>query len=290
MPEANLRERLVTAIDMPIVSLDPMQVGFGLAGAVATLKTGQRVAIKARQNESGADSSLALEGAMLADLRRLSDFPVPEVYVAEPDLLVMDYIENDGAPITPDVERDAAALVASLHATPRANFGYERDTLIGPLHQPNPRTANWVLFFRDHRLLYMAKAAKDEGGLSQPLFERIERFAERLADYLSEPSHPSLVHGDLWTGNVLTRDNRIAGFIDPAIYFGHPEIELAFTTMFGTFGHAFFKAYEDILPLEPGFHEVRRDIYNLYPTLVHVRLFGGSYVAAVDRILTKFGA
>jgi fructosamine-3-kinase len=118
---------------------------------------------------------------------------------------------------------------------------------------------------------------------------RLERLAEKLDDYLLEPAHPALLHGDLWTGNVLVRGERIAGFVDPAIYYGHPEIELAFTTMFGTFGRAFFDAYEALLPLEPGFHEIRSDLYKLYPTLVHVRLFGESYLGAIDRTLSRLG-
>jgi fructosamine-3-kinase len=99
---------------------------------------------------------------------------------------------------------------------------------------------------------------------------RIERLAERIDDYLVEPAFPSLLHGDLWTGNVLVRGDRIAGFVDPAIYCGHPEIELAFATLFGTFGEVFFEAY-GTMKLEPGFHE---EAIWPYPLLVHVRLFG----------------
>ncbi|MDJ0513892.1 MAG: fructosamine kinase family protein, partial [Methyloceanibacter sp.] len=268
---------------------EPLSVGFGLIGTVATLRDGRRVAVKARSNESESEPSLALEGAMLTDLARLSDLPVPRVYEADANLLVMDFIDNDRGSITPSVEQDAATLIAQLHATPRPHFGYERDTLIGPLQQPNPFAKQWVPFFRDHRLLYMAKSARQEAALSEPLYSRLVRLAEKLDDLLTEPAHPSLLHGDLWTGNVLVKDGRVASFIDPAIYFGHPEIELAFTTMFGTFGRAFFDAYEDVLPLEPGFHDLRRDIYNLYPALVHVRLFGRSYLTGIEQTLAKLG-
>ena len=95
------------------------------------------------------------------------------------------------------------------------------------------------------------------------LFVRLERLGERLEDYLTEPAHPSLLHGDLWTGNVLVRGDRIAGFVDPAIYCGHPEIELAFTTMFGTFGQAFFEAYEALSPLEPASTSLVRYLQSL---------------------------
>jgi fructosamine-3-kinase len=287
MNDTALRQRLEAALGSPIVKTGPLGAGFGLTGLTARLADGRHLAVKARTAGNG--PSLALEGTMLSELARLSDLPVPHVHVAEPDLLVMDFIENDGGAITPGVERDAARLLAALHATPRESFGYARDTLIGPLPQPNPESSAWVPFFRDHRLMHMARAAHDEGQLPASLLSRIDRLAGRLDDHLLEPPFPSLLHGDLWTGNVLVRGDTIAGFVDPAIYFGHPEIELAFTTMFGTFGDAFFGAYEDLLPLEPGFHTERRDLYNLYPALVHVRLFGVSYLAGIERTLSRLG-
>ena len=285
--EIKVKDRLERALGARVAALAPLPVGFGLAGFKVDLADGRRLAVKARQGRSHAD--LGLEAYMLDELARHSELPVPAVHVAEPDLLAMDYIETDGSGITPQVERHAAELIARLHATPRPAFGYERDTLIGPLPQPNPRTTRWVPFFRDHRLLAMARAAEAEGRLSATLLGRLERLASQLEDYLAEPRAPSLLHGDLWTGNVLVRGGRIAGFVDPAIYCGHPEIELAFTTMFGTFGRAFFDAYETLLPLEPGFHEVRSDLYQLYPTLVHVRLFGSGYLAPIERTLSKLG-
>lgn len=119
--------------------------------------------------------------------------------------------------------------------------------------------------------------------------ERIEALCARLGEWLEEPARPSLIHGDLWGGNVLAADGRISGFIDPAIYYADPEIELAFTTLFGTFGDAFFRRYGELRPLRARFFEERRDLYNLYPLLVHVRLFGGEYVSQVEAILRKFG-
>jgi len=287
MNDGSLQARLKTALGSPVTETAPLPVGFGLTGLAVRLDDGRHLAVKARSGESG--PSLEIEGYMLGELARLSDLPVPHVYIAEADLLVMDFIENDGGPITPAVERDAARLLSALHATPRESFGYARDTLIGPLAQPNPESSLWVPFFRDHRLLHMARAAQDEGRLPAAFRSRIETLAERLDDYLLEPHFPSLLHGDLWTGNVLVDGSRIAGFVDPAISCGHPEIELAFTTMFGTFGDAFFDTYEGLAPLEPGFQDLRRDLYNLYPTLVHVRLFGASYVSGIDRTLARLG-
>jgi fructosamine-3-kinase len=287
MDKLRVKERLETALGVRVTSLSSMPVGFGLTGFKVDLADGRKVAVKARQKSARAD--LRLEAYMLGELARLSDLPVPAVHLSEPDLLVMDYIDNDGGGITPEVERHAAELIAALHAAPRHSFGYERDTLIGPLPQPNPPMERWLPFFRDHRLLAMARTAQAEGKLPAKLLMRLERLAERLDTYLGEPEHASLLHGDLWTGNVLVRGQRIAGFVDPAIYCGHPEIELAFTTMFGTFGPTFFEAYEALLPLEPGFHELRSALYKLYPTLVHVRLFGSAYLPPIERTLAHLG-
>mgnify|MGYP005851438071 CR=1 FL=1 len=282
-----IRDRLEKALGARVAAMASLPVGFGLTGFKIELAGGLVLAVKARQSEARAD--LRLEAYMLNELARQSTLPVPRVHFAEAGLLVMEYIEHDGGSITPSAERHAAELIVALHATPCLFFGYERDTLIGPLPQPNPKSDRWVPFFREQRLLAMAHAAAAEGRLPAKMLSRIERLSERLDDYLLEPPHPSLLHGDLWTGNVLVRGDRIAGFVDPAIYYGHPEIELAFTTMFGTFGRAFFDAYEALRPLDPGFHELRRDLYNLYPTLVHVSLFGAGYLGPIDRTLSRLG-
>jgi len=284
-----LNKRLHEALGSRVVKARSLPVGFGLTGVEVTLADGRHLAVKARMRGTHARIGLEIEAFMLGELGRLSELPVPGVQYSDSDLLVMDFIANDGGSITPRVERHAAELIASLHATPRERFGYERDTLIGPLLQPNPQAPLWVPFFRDHRLLYMAREACREGALPAEQLARIERLAERIEDYLIEPRFPSLLHGDLWTGNVLVRGGRIAGFVDPAIYFGSPEIELGFTTMFRTFGAAFFETYASLLPLEPGFHEIRAGLYNLYPSLVHVRLFGSSHLPAIDRALARLG-
>jgi fructosamine-3-kinase len=284
-----LKDKLEAVLGSPVVEAGSLPVGFGLTGLTVRLADGRRLAVKARAGAGNSKPSLELEAYMLGELARLSDLPVPLVHHAEPGLLVMDFIAHDGGGITPSVERHAGELIARLHATRREGFGYARDTLIGPLAQPNPKSPRWIPFFRDQRLLFMARQAHEEGCLPSEMLHRVERLAGRIDDYLIEPPFPSLLHGDLWTGNVLVRQGRIAGFVDPAIYCGHPEIELAFATLFGTFGAAFFDAYQERLKLEPGFHEERREIYNLYPRLVHVRLFGSGYLSGIEATLARLG-
>ena len=234
-------------------------------------------------------AGLDLEGRMLTYLAERSSLPVPQVVFADDALLVMEMLQSGGG-LGAGVQRDAAERVAALHAiTCDQGFGFDEATLIGGLHQPNPWTESWRDFFAEQRLMYMGREAERASRLPTALLGRVERFAAALDRWIDEPAQPSLIHGDMWTGNVLSANGRISGFIDPAIYYADPEIELAFTQMFGTFGDAFFQRYNELRPMRPGFFEERVDIYNLYPLLVHVRLFGGSYVGSVERTLSHFG-
>ncbi|MEC9367723.1 MAG: fructosamine kinase family protein [Pseudomonadota bacterium] len=269
------------------ISHEPMPVGFGLMGLHVRLADGREVAVKAGKPRKA--GHLLLEASMLNDLARLTELPVPEVLHAEDDLLLMSWIDGGTGSLTDKAQSHAAELLAELHALRFDSFGYEHDTAIGPLTQPNPSSSSWISFFRDHRLLHMSGKAADSGALPAPLHMRLQEFAGHLGDYLTEPSHPSLIHGDVWSGNVLSRDGRITGLVDPALSWSHPEIELAFTTLFGTFTRPFFDAYDALVGIDRGFHEVRKDIYNLYPLLVHVRLFGGSYLAPIDATLRRLG-
>lgn len=281
--------RTSAALGADVVSASPLAVGFGLSGYKAKLSDGRLVAVKARGQPAGRKPGLSVEAFMLRELAKQSDLPLPQVFYGDDDLLVMDWIATDNGGIGKTVQYHAAELLVALHSKNFEYFGYRRDTVIGPLEQPNAPSQNWIDFFRDQRLMHMARLACDEGSLPPKLLLRIESLAGRLDRYLIEPAHPSLLHGDLWTGNILVKDGHVAGVIDPAIYYGDREIELAFTTMFGTFGHFFFDAYHALAALQPGFHEVRCGIYNLYPTLVHVRLFGASYLPQIETTLSKLG-
>lgn len=230
---------------------------------------------------------LEKEAYMLCFLQESSPVPVPRVLFVSPGLLVMDFVES--GPQGVEYDQLAATQLVSLHSAPQPFFGFYQDTLIGSLEQPNPRSEKWVPFFRDYRLLYMCRLAFERGRLGASEMRRVENLASQLERVIEEPEFPSLVHGDLWGGNVISGEQGFAALIDPAIYFAHYEVEIAFTTMFQTFSEQFYREYEKHLPLGEEFWQKRIHVYLLYPVLVHVALFGGGYTSSLVNKLNRLG-
>lgn len=281
----DIRAEIAAAAGQPPVDIEPQ--GGGSVSVVYRVSFRSDPPLIVKVDEDGT-ASLPVEAFMLRFLAEQTQLPTPAVRFVSDRLLMMTYAPGSSR-FSSAAESHAAELLASLHNITSPTFGFERDTVIGGLRQPNPLTDSWVSFFRDHRLLFMVGEAARAGRLPPTISERIEQLCTRLDSLLPEPERPSLIHGDVWTNNVLAEGDRITAFLDPAIYFAHNEIELAFTTLFGTFGRDFFNRYNELRPIAPGFFEERRELYNLYPLLVHIRLFGGSYVASVARTLERFG-
>lgn len=176
--------------------------------------------------------------------------------------------------------------LAKLHKITAEQFGLKYDNYIGRLVQPNHQTDNWIDFFIEHRLKIQLKQAVDAGKLQNKTVKNFNELYKKLSDLL--PEEPaSLLHGDLWGGNYFFDIEGQAAIFDPAVYYGNREIEIAFTHLFGGFSLAFYEAYNQTFPLQPNFRK-RKDIYNLYPLLVHTNMFGGHYGRQVEGILKRF--
>lgn len=280
-----LARRIAQSWGVPSVRLRRLHGGSVGEVYAATTADGRQIVAKV---DRSARPTLDVEGFMLDYLAEQSALPVPRVLFCTPDLLLMTALPGRSS-FSAAAERDAADRLVALHALSAPTYGFPRDTLIGGLPQPNRPERSWITFFREQRLLHRGRAALDAGRLPPRLFARLTRCAERLEEWLEEPERPSLIHGDVWTTNVLAEGDRITGFLDPAVYYADPEIELAFVTLFGTFGRPFFEHYREQRPIKPGFFEQRRTLYNLYPLLVHVQLFGGGYVGQVEESLRALG-
>lgn len=183
--------------------------------------------------------------------------------------------------------------LAELHKSSTKDFvldgkyGFLEDNYIGAGKQINTAKDSWISFFRDCRLEPQFRRATDY--FSTEDLKRINRLLDHIGDILMEPEHPSLLHGDLWSGNVMVGEDGKAWLIDPAVYVGHAEADLAMTELFGGFASGMYASYQEISPLQPGYED-RRDLYNLYHLLNHLNLFGGSYLLSVMRIVNRYSS
>lgn len=219
-----------------------------------------------------------------------SGIRIPEVIAAEqpesnrPGFLLMEFISAGSGG---DAHLFGEQL-AALHKSKEEAFGLDHDNFIGILPQSNRRHDTWISFFSEERISPQLKMAYDSGKLDRASEKGWKGLRSRL-DSMMPPAKPSLLHGDLWGGNYLFDRQGRAVLIDPAIYYGHPEMDLAFSKMFGGFDRKFYEGYRSVSPQEPGFSD-RMPVYNLYPLLVHVNLFGGHYTSQAARLLKKYGS
>ena len=181
-----------------------------------------------------------------------------------------------------------AEELAAMHRAQtdgQIRYGFYEDNRIGATRQINTPLDTWISFFRDCRLLPQFQLA--QAYFDTEDWKQIGFLLEHLDKYLVEPKSPALIHGDLWAGNVITGNDGKAWLIDPAVYYGHPEADLAMTELFGGFSHVFYETYSEVGRLEEGYQD-RRDLYNLYHLLNHLNLFGRSYLSSVRRIIKQY--
>lgn len=175
--------------------------------------------------------------------------------------------------------------LAMLHRNSQDSFGLGYNNYNGSLLQVNNLQTDWSMFFIENRLMEQQRQAKDKGRLDEQLSNMLNRLYPKLDGYFPK-EQPALLHGDLWSGNYLVK-NGDPCFMDPAVYYGHREVDLAMSLLFGGFDKKMYEAYNSSFPLEKDW-EKRVDIYNLYPLMVHVNLFGASYAQRVKSILKYY--
>jgi fructosamine-3-kinase len=233
------------------------------------------------------------EAEGLALLRETGALAVPETYYAgeipgrSGGMIVLEWIEP--GPSRPATEEELGRGIAKLHRrkSPDERFGLQNDNYIGLLPQPNGWCDTWVEFYWQRRLLPMIKLADERGRLPAERRRRLMRLADSLDRWIPARTEPSLLHGDLWHGNWIANGHGQPYLIDPAVFYGDREYEMAFTELFGGFSSRFYAAYEEAYPLLPDYAE-RRPLYQLYYLLVHLILFGESYGSSVDRVLVRY--
>lgn len=226
-------------------------------------------------------------GLQLLETANEIDVPTPIAFGSYNNqaYLILEFIESQYR--KSDFWIDFGKSLANLHRKHQNDrYGLSYNNYIGRLDQINDFHEDWLTFFIERRLEIQLKLAYNNRYIDRSYLSRFKDFYNKLPDLLPiEP--PSLLHGDLWSGNFMTGAEGQPLIIDPAVYYGNREIELSFTQMFGGFDRLFYNSYFEAYPLEPGFDN-RVEIYNIYPHLVHVNMFGTSYLGGVTSVLRRY--
>jgi protein-ribulosamine 3-kinase len=230
-------------------------------------------------------SMLETEARGLKLLATSQTLRIPEVILVGESgafqLLLLEFIEASQKHA--DYWKQFGADLARLHQHSSEDFGLDHNNYIGSIAQGNQPCKNWIDFFVNYRLKTQLNLALKNKMVDADTLNKFEKLYTKLPELLPIEKS-SLLHGDLWNGNLITDEKGLPALIDPAVYYGNREMDLAMTSLFGGFNSTFMDSYSQVFPLVPGF-EKRRDIYNLYPLLVHSNLFGKSYATQVVSIL-----
>ncbi len=271
-------------------------VGGGCVNSCEVIKTDGGETFFVKSNAAVADDFFTREAEGLLAIAATGLLRAPKPIVAGggprgedarcPQFLIMEYLES--ARPCEDFDEKMGRGLAGMHRATAERFGFETDNYIGATEQPNAQHENWPEFFATRRLGHQLDVARRRGYATAELEKGIELLTARLPDLLGGHAPlPSLLHGDLWGGNFMVGPEGEPVLIDPAVYYGDREADLAMTQLFGRFESAFYSAYEETWPLEAGYEE-RRDIYNLYHLMNHMNLFGLSYMSGVMNIVRRY--
>ena len=254
-----------------------------------TTRSGESYFLKQARSGQNPDM-LRAEANGLRELRKARAVRVPEVLAAESDFLLLEFIAEGRARSGSYAELGRG--FAQLHRFRGKAFGFHADNFLGTSIQSNRTSGNaatsWSAFYAEHRLGFQLRLAERNGSATPELRRGLGRLLDKLSDLLSETEEsPTLLHGDLWSGNHLIDTQGRGWLIDPAVSYGHREADLAMSTLFGGYPSEFYSAYQEAHPLPSGWRE-REPLYQLYHLLNHLNLFGSSYLGQVLAVIRRY--
>jgi fructosamine-3-kinase len=285
--DARLEASLASALGSRVLGARPLSGGDINDAFEVRLADGREIFVKC--NVRAPNDMFVAEARGLAWLADAKALRVPGVLAASganelTPFLALELIRP--APRVPNFDERLGRGLAALHRHGAPAFGLDHDNYIGRLPQKNTHAVTWPEFYRVRRLGPQLKAAVDAGLAPARLRSNFERLLRQLEALCGPAEPPARLHGDLWGGNLIADDLGEPCLIDPAVYGGHREIDLAMMKLFGGFGPRVFAAYKEAFPLADGYRE-RVALYQLYPLMVHVNLFGGGYVSQVEGTLAR---
>jgi protein-ribulosamine 3-kinase len=262
-----------------VVSIAALGGGSIATAMKATLSDGETVFVKTSPQHK---EMFAKEADGLRELARSGAVKTPAVLYADETLLILEFLAVSSPPNRRIFFEDFGRRFAALHRATSSSFGFCEDNFIGSTPQQNlPRSESWREFYYTRRLEYQITLAERNGYSNAELRGMFHALGRRMDELIPEDGEPpALLHGDLWAGNFLCLEGGMPAIIDPAVYYGHREADLAMPLLFGGFGDSFYASYAESFPLNEGWQR-RVELYKLYHLLNHLNLFGEGYYSQV---------
>ena len=287
LPEG-IRNKIKQELGESFYPLEATPVGGGSINEAARIRSAGGDYFIKWNNARRYPRMFEIEARSLELLQGKSSLRIPgPILAAEAEgeaFLLMEFIDS-AAPET-DFWQAFAFGLAELHRNSLDSFGLDFDNYIGSLPQRNRLHPNWIDFFVEERLMPQIRMARDSGLLSREHSRQFDRLFEKLEQLFPEEA-PALLHGDLWSGNFMMDERGQPCIMDPAVYYGHRIMDIGMTKMFGGFSSDFYHFYNEAFPMETNWQE-QVEVANLYPTLVHLNLFGSGYLPGIARVLRYF--
>jgi protein-ribulosamine 3-kinase len=280
-----IKNKLESTLGEKIISHNSVSGGCINDARIITTETSKNYFVKINFNLP--DDMFMKESNGLKEIKKANSIRVPEVYFVFKDFIILEAIDNTVR--IKNFSEDFGRRFASMHKFYGSSFGFYEDNYIGSNPQKNipdyQEKNNWINFYFNKRLYFQFSLAEQNGYVTEELQKLFLKLENKIYTILgSDLEKPSLLHGDLWGGNYIVDEKGEACLIDPAVYYGNREADLAMTKLFGGFDQRFYRAYQECFPLADGL-EYRENIYKLYHVLNHLNLFGmGYYRQAIELI------
>lgn len=279
----NITKKLEEELFQKIDSITPLSGGDIGNAMKVTVENGANYFVKQYENSKMHHA----EANGLNELKTANSIRIPRVLKVNDDFLILEFIES--AEKVEKFDEKFGMQFADLHKNSGSKFGYIEDNFIGTTDQINiPQNENWAEFYMENRLMYQFRLAEKNGHATAELKDGIKHIEKNIENILAGSEElPSLLHGDLWGGNFIVDQRGNPCLIDPAVYYGHREADIAMTKLFGGFDKIFYSAYNENFPLKEGW-EQRENIYKLYHILNHLNLFGSSYYSQAISLINSY--
>ncbi len=280
-------DRKFSFIDSDVLSIINLSSSYNCVCDKITLKNGKKFVVKF-QVASGNSKyhSIYYEGKSLKIMNKKFGNIFPKVYHLEKNLFIINWIENNNLKNN-NSEEELAYYLSKIHSDNNGRFGFDFNSPIGGIEQPCGFENSWVNFFRKKRLQFIFDKINYSNPMPKDINKGIEKIINKLETFIPESNKPSLIHGDLWSGNILFNNGRLAGLIDPGIYYSNKELDLSSLSFLNVVSKDFIEKYKNFSNIENDFEE-RKGIYELYYALLNVYLWSREYIKNTKEIIKRY--